>query len=61
LFIALAPVTKLDHTKSDLFLYAAKLGNLLQETLYAIHVYSLFGPATDEISKLTCGILPSLC
>ena len=61
IFIALAPVTKLDHTKSELFLYAALLGNLLLDTLYAIHVYSLFGPATDEITKITCGVLPSLC
>lgn len=42
-------------------LYAAKLGDLLQKTLYAIHVYSLFGPASEEVTKLACGILPELC
>jgi|CryBogDrversion2_7_1035282.scaffolds.fasta_scaffold220678_1 hypothetical protein len=42
-------------------LYAAKLGDLLKETLYAIHVYSLFGSPSDAVTKIACGVLPELC
>lgn len=33
LFVALAPVTRLDNTGSDLFLYGSKLENFIRDTL----------------------------
>jgi hypothetical protein len=41
LFVALAPVTRTDHTKSDFFKYMAKTLPVTQFALDTIHMYHI--------------------
>ena len=61
LWIALAPVTKLDHTKSDLFLLFAQFTSIIQEAANLLHVWSILGGPSNAASKLICGTIPDIC
>jgi len=61
LFVALSPVTRIDHTTADLFKFGAKFSDKIKSTLNFFHVYELFGQQQDGITKLTCKVLPDFC
>lgn len=61
LYVALAPVTRLDHSTSQLFVYLAKVGNELRDLLYAIHVYHLLDGWQSSVMQAACKVLPPLC
>jgi hypothetical protein len=60
-FIALAPVTRLTNTKSELFKWISPLSNFFRETVYAIHVYEILGSYSSLATKATCAVFPSFC
>jgi pimeloyl-ACP methyl ester carboxylesterase len=62
-FIALGPVMKLTHCKSDLLQLVSSNDVLLLDTCKALGIYEFF-PAnwlTTGAMRLLCGTLPSLC
>lgn len=60
-FIALAPVTRLTNTKSELFKWISPLSNIFRAAVYEIHVYSILGSLSNFATKETCAIFPSFC
>lgn len=60
-FIALAPVTRIDHTKSALFKYMAKTLPVVQATLNLGGVYHILDGLQTEATKITCYLVPDLC
>jgi len=62
LFVAAAPVTRLDHTTNPLIKLFAQIQGTLRNTLYFFKVYSLLGDAVTSAGvHLVCGTIPSLC
>jgi hypothetical protein len=61
LFVALAPVTRLQNTTSDLFKYSAKAVNLIQDAFNFAHVWSTLGQGSAAATKIACGLVPSFC
>jgi len=61
IFIALAPVTRLTNSKSELFQWVAPLSNTFRDAVYAIHVYEVLGSLSNVATKITCEIFPSFC
>lgn len=61
LWVALAPVTKLDHTKSELFLFVDKFEKLIEDTADLLGIWEIFGPPANEASKIFCGVIPDIC
>lgn len=61
LFAALAPVTRLTHTGSDLFKLAAQMEGTIAEVASALHVWDILGPFCSAGTTALCGALPSLC
>jgi len=62
LFVAAAPVTRLDHTTNPLIKLMAQIQGTLRDTLYFFHVYSLLGDAVSSAGvHLVCGTIPSFC
>lgn len=60
--IALAPVTRIDNTRSLIFKYVAGLGRAFKTTLDSVSVYNFFvGPGSTDLSSLTCRMIPGLC
>lgn len=61
LFIALAPVTRLDHSSSDLMTFFAKGADSLRNALYLIHVYHLLDGWQSDVMQAACKVFPPLC
>lgn len=61
IFIALAPVTRLDHCGSELFVWLSTCWKLFLDSLDLIHVYSILGPLSADATSLACGIFPEFC
>lgn len=61
LYVALAPVTRLDHSTTQMFVYLAKVGDDLRDLLYGIGVYHLLDGWQSTIMKATCQVLPPFC
>ncbi len=61
LFVALAPVTALSHTSSDLMVAASKLLTPIHVAANFAHVYSILGPISAIGTKIFCGLIPSFC
>ena len=61
LFVALAPVTRLDHTTSPLFKYFAGLGSPLSKVLNVLGIYNFLGSTSNKALKLICKPLPFVC
>jgi len=61
LFVALAPITRLDHTTNGLLSFFAGAVSLVGNTLTFFHVYDLFGSGTSKLTKGVCGIIPQFC
>lgn len=62
LYVALAPVTNLAHTTSELFVNLSQVEKELQDILYAFHIYSVLGDSvTSAAMKVTCGLVPEFC
>ena len=61
LYVALAPVTRIDHCGSDLFVFLSNVWRLFEDSLYLVHVYSILGPIAAEGTKIACGIMPEFC
>jgi len=60
LFVALAPVVRLDHSKNDIVQELCQNYKLIEFGFHSIGRYFLFGQMAHETSKIACGILPSL-
>ena len=60
-FIALAPVTRLTNTKSELFKWVSPLSNTFRDALYVVHVYSILGSLSNAATKETCKLFPKFC
>eukprot|EP00356_Strombidium_inclinatum_P005623 CAMPEP_0170493504 /NCGR_PEP_ID=MMETSP0208-20121228/14004_1 /TAXON_ID=197538 /ORGANISM="Strombidium inclinatum, Strain S3" /LENGTH=248 /DNA_ID=CAMNT_0010769439 /DNA_START=191 /DNA_END=937 /DNA_ORIENTATION=+ len=61
LFVALAPITRLDHTKSTIFKQMAKHYKVLTSMTNLAHIYDFFGPLSQEATKIACGLIPAFC
>ena len=61
MFVALAPVTRLDHTTSPLFKYYAGLGETLFTIAEDIGIYSILGHLSNTGIRLICKPLPEIC
>ena len=61
LFVALAPVTSLEHTKNKLMAFTAPLGKSLGVILNTIGVHSILGGLSADAMHAVCGVLPGLC
>jgi lysosomal acid lipase/cholesteryl ester hydrolase len=61
LFVALAPVTRLDHTTSLLFKYFAGLGGTLSSVLGVFGIYDMLGQSSNWALKIICKPLPFVC
>lgn len=63
LFVAMAPITRLDHSSVERFAIIAKYENVLSDIFQALGVYNLLPnmkmASTAEV--LACKTLPSLC
>lgn len=61
LFVALAPVTRLDHSTSELFVYLSQVGDQMRDILYAIGVYHLLDGWQSTVMRAACKVLPPVC
>ena len=61
LFVALAPVTRLDHCGSELFVWLSNVWKVFLDSLNLIHVYDILGPLSADATKLACGVFPEFC
>lgn len=61
LFIALAPVTKLDCATSPLIQYTATYSKYIETTLRFVGIYEFFNIANSSTISYTCRLLPSWC
>ena len=61
LFIALAPVTKLDYSTSTFIQYTAKYSDYIESTLRFVGIYEFFNIANSNTVTYTCRLLPSWC
>ena len=60
LFIALAPVTRLDHTRSKLLSFLTEYGDTIHNTLEFFGQYE-FGYPVKLTSGVMCALIPSFC
>lgn len=61
LFVALAPVTNLANTRSDLFKYTAGSINVVAWALNLGHIYEILSSPSDIATEVTCGLIPQFC
>lgn len=61
LFVALAPVTRMNHSSSELMTFFAKGANDIKEALYLIHVYHLLDGWQTDVMQAACKLFPPLC
>jgi len=63
-FIALAPVARLDHTMSELLKLTASSVNIIEDVVVdTFHYYDFFPPnwAQDVITEMFCDLLLGIC
>ena len=62
LFVAAAPVTRLDHTTNPLIKFICQFTKPLEDAFNLFHVYRVLG---DDVTSfgvhLVCGVLPQFC
>ena len=61
LFVALAPVTALWHTQSDLFKYGSQLEPEIATLASDLKVWHILGNLAGDGTHILCGELPKLC
>lgn len=61
LWVALAPVTKLDHSKSELFQFMDHFTKEIEAAADLLGIWSILGDPANAASKLFCGIIPDIC
>ena len=61
LYVALAPITRLDHCGSKIMKDLAKHHTALVDALDVVHVYDIFGTVSSIATDIACGIMPSFC
>jgi len=62
LFVALAPVTRLDHISSSLIKDLDWFTKAIIWVTNTLGIYEVFGDTpTKELEKLVCGMTPFLC
>ena len=61
LFIAMAPVTKLEHMKSEFIIAWSKVEGLLAWLCSVFGIYEAFGNGGRLLNQLQCQFLPQLC
>lgn len=61
LYVALAPITRLDHTESAVFKALAANVGFLQKIFDWARVYSILGPWSSYGSKIFCSSVPEAC
>jgi lysosomal acid lipase/cholesteryl ester hydrolase len=61
IFIAFAPVTRLDNTRSKLLKDVAFSYQAFKTAFDIAKVYDLLGPFASEGTKIACGVLPDFC
>lgn len=60
--VALAPVTRLDNTKSALFLFISNnLIGIIEFVSNLIGLWSVLGEPLNAASKVFCGLNPEFC
>lgn len=60
IFIALAPVTRLDHTRSKLLSFLTEYGDNIHDTLDFFGQYE-FGYPVKISAGTICALMPSFC
>lgn len=60
-FVALAPVTRIDHTPSTVFHYSVKLLPVIEPLVSLLGIDSVLGPFCNDATDLICSHLPELC
>jgi hypothetical protein len=61
LYVALAPVTRLNNCGSQLFVWASSIYKALLATLNLVKVWSILGGPASVGTKVACGLFPPLC
>ena len=61
LFIALAPVTKLDYATSPFIQYTAKYSDYIESVLSFAGIYEFFTIVNSTTTTYACRLLPSWC
>ena len=61
LYVALAPVTRLNNCGTALFVWLSQVWKVVGEGLYVAHVYSILGGFEAEATKIACGLFPEIC
>jgi len=62
-FVALAPVTKLDHTNTTLFHLAASMYDEIDDAFDLFNIHSVLNNTwyTSKTASLFCNLLPPIC
>ena len=61
LFVALAPVTRIDHCKSKVMRFVSTFIGILDKTFDFLKIYHILGDKFNFITKIACGIDPEFC
>jgi hypothetical protein len=61
LFVALAPITRLDHATNGLLTFFAGAVSLVGNALTFFHIYEVLGAGASKLTKGLCGIIPQFC
>jgi len=63
LFVALAPITRLDHNKNGMYTLASKINGALADAIRFFHLYNLMprNPITSKAMGAFCHAMPHFC
>lgn len=61
LFVALAPVTRLDHSTSEIMVLISWPWKMIRDLFYLFRIYHIFDGWQAVVMQDTCRIFPSLC
>jgi hypothetical protein len=61
IFVALAPVTRLNNCGTPLLTWLAPIWKTVQSSLSLVGVYGFFDNIEDAFTTIACGLFPDLC
>ena len=61
LFIALAPVTRLNNSPNELLNNLSKYLHNIRKVFKSFGIYEVFTEESSAVAKITCGALPQFC
>jgi hypothetical protein len=61
IFVALAPVTRIDHCKSKVMKFVSNFMEIIFSIFNFFGIYHILGDKFNMITKFACGIDPEFC